>query len=184
MCWAALARGIELAESTGADAPVERWAKARDDVRSAVDERGYDAKRGTFVQAFGSAELDAALLLLPTFEFVAYDDERMVGTVDAVREDLDDGSGLLRRYRIDDGLEGEEGAFLACSFWLVECLAGQGRVEEARQVFERASATGNDLGLFSEEYSPQDERMLGNFPQGLTHLAHIGAAVSLGALDE
>jgi GH15 family glucan-1,4-alpha-glucosidase len=184
MCWAALARGIELAESIGADAPVERWTKARDEVRSAVEEHGYDAERGTFVQAFGSSDLDAALLLLPTFGFVAYDDERMVGTVDAIREDLDDGTGLLWRYHLGDGLEGEEGTFLACSFWLVECLAGQGRVEEAREVFERASATGNDLGLFSEEYSPEHDRMLGNFPQGLTHLAHIGATVSLGELDE
>ncbi|MQA73634.1 MAG: glycoside hydrolase family 15 protein [Solirubrobacterales bacterium] len=180
MCWAALARGIELAEETGRNAPVDRWARTRDEIRSAVEEQGYDAKRGTFVQAFGAPELDSALLLLPTFDFLDYDDERMVGTVKAVREELDDGTGLLWRYHLDDGLEGEEGTFLACSFWLVECLVGQGEVEEARKVFERVTATGNELGLFSEEFAPDADRMLGNFPQGLTHLAHIGAAVSLG----
>ena len=137
-----------------------------------------------FVQAFGTKELDAALLLLPSASFIDYDDERMVRTADAICEELYDGdSGLLLRYRtgkgVEDGLEGEEGVFLACSFWLAECLARQGRVEEARKVFDRASSTGNDLGLFSEEYDTKSGEMLGNFPQGLTHLSHIAAAVAL-----
>jgi pentatricopeptide repeat protein len=105
----------------------------------------------------------------------------MIRTVDAIRQELLQ-DGLLLRYRVartDDGLKGEEGVFLACSFWLAECLAHQGRMEEAREVFDRASATGNDLGLFAEEWDSHGGEMLGNFPQGLTHLSHIAAAVAL-----
>ena len=136
-------------------------------------------KRGVYVQAFGRAEMDAALLLLPTVEYVDWDDERMVRTIAAVREELDAGDGLLYRYRRDDGLEGDEGAFLCCSFWLAECLAEAGDPGEARGVFDQAVARANDLGLFPEEIDPKTDEMLGNFPQGLTHLAHIDAAVAL-----
>jgi GH15 family glucan-1,4-alpha-glucosidase len=179
MCWAALDRGLRLADESMRKAPERRWRKARDEVREAIDAKGFDKGRGSFVQAFGSGELDAAVLLLPTFGFVEWDDERMVGTVDAVREALDVGGGLLLRYTQDDSLEGKEGAFLACSFWLVECLAHQRRLEQAQEVFDRAVATANDLGLFGEEYDVEAEEILGNFPQGLTHLAHIAAAVAL-----
>ena len=118
--------------------------------------------------------------LMPEAEFVEHDDERMVRTVDAIRQDLEV-DGLLCRYRGSDGLTGREGAFLACTFWLVECLVHQGRLEEAREVFDRAASAGNDVGLFSEEYDPKRKQMLGNFPQGLTHLSHIAAALALGA---
>jgi len=131
------------------------------------------------VQAFGGSDMDAALLLLPTVEYVAWDDERMLRTVAAVRQELDAGDGLLYRYRCDDGLEGDEGAFLCCSFWLAECLAQAGDLGEARAVFDQAIARANDLGLFPEEIDPRSGEMLGNFPQGLTHLAHIDAAVAL-----
>lgn len=130
------------------------------------------------MQAFGSSDVDAALLLLPAFDFVPYSDERMLRTVDAIRVDLED-HGLLRRHRTDDGLESTEGAFVACSFWLVECLVHQGRIPEARHIFERAVATSTELGLFSEEFHPASNTPLGNFPQGLTHLSHIAAAVAL-----
>ena len=123
--------------------------------------------------------MDAALLLLPRTGFVAYDDDRMIRTVDAVREELEV-DGLLRRYRVRDGLGGKEGAFLPASFWLAECLARQGRTDEARTVFERAVSAGNDLGLFSEEYDVRGRQMLGNFPQGLSHLSHIMAALAVG----
>ena len=123
--------------------------------------------------------MDAALLLLPSHDFIAYDDERMIRTTDAVREELDE-NGLLRRYRQDDGL-GDEGAFLACSFWLAECLANQRRVQDARDVFDRALETANDLGLFAEECDPRTGELLGNFPQALTHLSHISAAVALSS---
>ncbi len=156
-------------------APEREWEKARQKVREAVEGEGYDEERGVFVQAFGEKNLDAALLLLPRVGFVAYDDERMVRTTDAIRRELDD-DGLIKRYRTKGY---EEGAFLACSFWLVDCLAHQGRLEEAAEVFDRALSTGNDLGLFSEEYDTKAGEMLGNFPQGLTHLSHITAALAL-----
>jgi GH15 family glucan-1,4-alpha-glucosidase len=137
-----------------------------------------------YVQAFDRAEMDAALLLLPTVEFVDWDDERMLRTVAAVRAELDAGDGLLYRYRRDDGVGGQEGAFLCCSFWLAECLAEAGDQSEARRVFNEAVARSNDLGLFSEEIDPKTGELLGNFPQGLTHLAHIDAAVALAKAQD
>jgi len=136
-----------------------------------------------FVQAFDRPELDAALLLLPTVEFVDWRDERMLRTTAAIRDELDAGDGLLYRYRRDDALPGREGAFLCCSFWLAECLANQGEPEQARAVYDRAVRVADDLGLFSEEVDPSSGELLGNFPQGLTHLAHIGAAVSLATAE-
>ncbi|MFL5822888.1 MAG: glycoside hydrolase family 15 protein [Solirubrobacteraceae bacterium] len=181
MCWAALDRGLRLAEECMRRAPTRRWKRARDQIRRAVERRGFDRKRGVFVQAFDRTEVDAALLLLPMVEFVAWDDERMVRTVAAIREDLDAGDGLLYRYRRRDGLRGKEGAFLCCSFWLVECLAHAGQLHEAHEVYEKTMARANDLTLFSEEFDGRSGEPLGNFPQGLTHLSHIDAAV---ALDE
>ncbi len=178
MCWTALDRGLRLAEEGMRKAPERRWQKTRDEIREAVENEGYDEERGVFVRAFGSKELDAALLLLPRVDFVDYKDERMVRTTDAIREELDD-DGLLKRFRREDP---REGAFLACSFWLAECLAHQGRIEEARTVFDRTVSTGNDLGLFSEEYDTENTELLGNFPQSLTHLSHITAAIALAEL--
>ena len=185
LCWSALDRGIRLADECMRRAPIRRWKKARDEVRDAVEEHGYDRKRGVYVQAFDRTEMDAALLLLPTVEYVAWDDERMLRTIAAIREELDAGDGLIYRYRRDDGLDGEEGAFLCCSFWLAECLAQAGDLGEARVIFDKTVARSNDLGLFSEEVDPKTGELLGNFPQGLTHLAHIDAAAALkGAHDE
>ena len=178
MAWGAVDRGLRLAEECMRRAPVRRWRQARREMRTEIERRGYDRKRKTFVQAFGRKTVDAALLLLPTVDFVDYDDERMVSTVDAIRDRLDD-HGLIRRYDAGDDLPGNEGAFLACSFWLSECLARQHRREEAHAVFDRAVATGNGLGLFSEEYQPRRGQMLGNFPQALTHLSHMAAAVAI-----
>jgi GH15 family glucan-1,4-alpha-glucosidase len=180
LAWSAIDRGIRIARDTGREVP-ERWPAAREEAREAIESRGYDDQRGIFVQAFGGEELDAALLRLPAVGFLEWDDERMVRTADAIRERLDL-DGLLRRYDADDGMA-PEGAFLPCSFWLATCLAHQGRREEAREAFERAAATANDLGLYSEEYDPDQERMLGNFPQALTHLSHIEAALALVACD-
>jgi GH15 family glucan-1,4-alpha-glucosidase len=139
-----------------------------------VESKGYDAERGVFVRAFGRRELDAAVLLLPSVGFVEYEDERMVRTVDAIRIGLDQG-GLVRRYRTRDGLGGREAAWVACSFWVVQCLAHQGQLDEAEDAFDRTMAAANDLGLFSEEFDPPTGTMLGNFPLGLSHLSHIGA---------
>lgn len=175
MCWAALDRGLRLADECMRKAPVKKWENTRDEIRAAVESNGYDEERGVFVQTFGGKQLDAALLLLPKVDFVDYQDERMVRTAEAIREELDDDS-LIRRYRRKDH---GEGAFVACSFWLVECLARQDRFDEARRVFDRTVAAGNDLGLFSEEYDTQHNELLGNFPQGLSHLSHITAALAI-----
>ena len=177
-CWEALDHGARLAELFGLEAPREAWATAAQELREVIESQGYDAQRGVFVQAFGSSNLDAALLLLPRTGFVAWDDERMVRTAEAIREELSV-DGFVWRYRDPDGLPGEEGAFLPCSFWLAECLARGGRREAALEVFQVAAATANDLGLFAEEFDPASGEMLGNFPQGLTHLSFIAAAIAL-----
>ncbi len=183
MCWAAVNSGIELAEKYHFDAPLERWRVERDNMRTTIEKRGIDHKRGIFVRSFGSRDVDAALLLLPITGFVSYDDELMRRTTDVIcRELMQD--GLLLRYRSKDGLQGSEGVFLACTFWLVICLARQGRKTQARRIYARACGCANDLGLFAEEYSRKERQMLGNFPQGLTHLAHIGAALSLLDLQQ
>jgi GH15 family glucan-1,4-alpha-glucosidase len=178
LCWVALDRGIALAEHSLRQAPLDRWRQAREAVREAVLTRGFDEHRRTFVQAFGFDALDAAVLRLPSYGFLPYDDPRMLGTVAAVQDALGE-DGLLRRYDADDGLPGREGAFLACTFWLAECLAGQGRLEAARAAFERALETATDLGLMAEEAEPASRAPLGNFPQALTHLAHVQAAVTI-----
>ncbi|HET7053388.1 MAG TPA: glycoside hydrolase family 15 protein [Solirubrobacterales bacterium] len=178
LAWSAIDRGIRIAEDTGREVP-GRWPAAREEVREATLARGYDERRGAFMQAFDGEGLDAALLRLPAVGFLDWNDERIVGTVDAIREELDF-DGLLRRYDADDGMA-PEGAFLPCSFWLATCLARQSRKKEAREVFGRATATANDLDLLAEEYDPVKGRMLGNFPQALTHLSHIEAALALSS---
>ncbi len=183
MCWVALNSGIQLAETLGRNGPVDQWKTARKEVMEAIEESGYDRDRGVFMQAFDSPEMDASLLLLPMVGFVDYRDDRMIRTTDAVQKDLGE-AGLLRRYAAtNDGMDGKEGVFLAASFWLAECLARQGRSDEAHVVFKRALSTGNDLGLFSEEYDPEKREMLGNFPQALTHLSLISAAVAFKDMD-
>jgi GH15 family glucan-1,4-alpha-glucosidase len=180
MCWAAVNRGIALAERHSLPAPLDRWRAARDEIRVAIESRGLDSKRHHFVQSFGSDHVDAALLLLPSVEFVSYQDERMVHTANAIYRHLRN-RGLILRYRTQDGLPKGEGVFLACTFWLAECLARQGRHAEARELLERATGCANELGLFAEEYDVRAREMLGNFPQGLTHLAHIAATLALNA---
>jgi GH15 family glucan-1,4-alpha-glucosidase len=183
MCWAAVDGGIALAERYSLPAPLERWREERDGMRKDIEKRGYDRKRGIFVRSYGGKDLDAALLLLPAVDFVAWDDERMVRTVDAIGKDLSH-HGLVLRYKARDGLRGREGVFVACTFWLAECLAHQGRRKEARAAFERACGCANDLGLFAEEFQPRSGELLGNFPQGLTHLAHVSAALALEQMHE
>ena len=184
MCWVALDRAIKLTDGADVDgdAAVERWVETREEIRSRIEGEGYDHGRGVFRRAFGSDELDAALLLLPQFGFVGYTDPRMLRTADAISDDLSR-EGLISRYVASDGLDGNEGTFIACTFWLAECFARQGKDEEALTVFQRAESTANDLGLFAEEFDPERGEMLGNFPQGLTHLAHIGAAAALAGRE-
>jgi GH15 family glucan-1,4-alpha-glucosidase len=181
MCWAALDRGIGLAVECLRKAPIRRWKRVRKQIRDAILSHGVDKSRGIFVQSFDSRRLDASLLMVPMVDFVDFDDPLMIATAEAIRADLRQ-EGLILRYRVeqtDDGLSGEEGTFLACSFWLAEVLTRQGRLDEAREVFDRACSTASELGLFAEEYDSRNEIMLGNFPQALTHLSHIAAAVAL-----
>jgi GH15 family glucan-1,4-alpha-glucosidase len=183
MAWVCVAAGIELAELCAvADAPLVRWRRTRDEIRADVLERGYDADRGAFVQAYGARALDASLLRLPLVGFLAGDDPRVTSTIERIIEELETDEGLVSRYlqgESDDGLPGGEGAFAVCSFWLVSALARAGRVQDAKRRFEALCARANELGLYAEELAP--DGMLGNFPQALTHLALIQAAVDLDA---
>jgi len=179
MCWVTMDRGIRLAQRFGREVPMKKWKQEKDAIRKEIEARGYDKKRGVFIQAFDYPQMDSSLLLLPVFGFVDYADDRMVRTVEAIRNDLER-EGLLYRYKPgSDGMEGEEGAFLACTFWLVECLARMGQRDEAEDIFKNAIKTCNDLGLFPEEYCVKENQMLGNFPQGLTHLSLVAAVVAL-----
>ncbi|WP_051261165.1 glycoside hydrolase family 15 protein [Desulfovibrio inopinatus] len=184
-CWSALNSAISLAHRLSRPAPFDQWGEIRHTIRNDVEKHGYDTARGVFVQSYDNTQMDAALLLLPIIGFVDHMDPRMLRTVDCIMDELME-DGLLLRYRqtgdssnTGDGLTGREGYFLACTFWLVECLACQGRREEALALFERTVDVGNDLGLFAEEYDPSRHCMVGNFPQGLTHLSLVTANASL-----
>ncbi len=184
MAWVAAdraARTLEASPELRGDAA--RWRTMRDEVHREVCEKGYDPERNTFTQFYGSTELDAATLLIPRVGFLPPDDPRVVGTVDAVRDELGTPGGLVRRYSTEgknvDGLPGDEGAFLACSFWLADALRMTGRVKEARDLFERLLTMSNDVGLLSEEYDTVAERQLGNFPQAFSHIALVTTALAL-----
>lgn len=182
MCWTALNRAIHLAEENDREAPVSHWKAQRDAIRHDVETKGYDQEKGVFVQAYGSQHMDASLLLLPRVGFVEYDDPRMLRTTDAICKELEF-DGLLKRYKSPDSLEGSEGVFLPCTFWLVACLAYQGRHEAAWRFYEKALACSNDVALFSEEFDPVQQEMLGNFPQALTHVSQITARLALAGND-
>jgi GH15 family glucan-1,4-alpha-glucosidase len=177
-CWAAIDRGLALAQECERKAPVRRWRQVRQEIAEAVLEHGYDSDQGAFTQCFDEPELDAAVLLLPVLGLVKFDDARMVSTVDAVQRGLGDGA-FLRRYKREDGLAGREGAFLPCSFWLAECYARQGRLAQARETFEQALSAASPLGLLAEQVDPKSGELLGNYPQALTHLAHVSAAAAI-----
>ena len=186
MCWLALERGIQTAEETSLPADLARWRAERDECRQSIEQQGVDPDRGCFVQAYGSRELDASLLRLPIVGFVDANDPRMIATVKAVREDLAHGR-LLSRYRTastDDGVSGEEGAFLMVSFWLVDVLTMQGEVDDAESLFRYLVSLCNDVGLYAEEYDPRSSEFLGNFPQAFTHVALISAAQQLARIRE
>ena len=185
MAWVVFDRGVRIAERYELDAPVDRWKQTRDEIHREVCERGYDAERGTFTQYYGSKELDASVLNIPLVGFLPGDDERVTGTIDAVWRELGR-DGFVSRYstaETDDGLPGDEGQFLACSFWLVGALALNGRVKEARALFERLVGLANDLGLLAEEYDVARGRQVGNFPQAFSHLTLIVAAREISAAE-
>ena len=185
MAWVAFDRAIRFHEEFDRKGPVDRWRALRDEIHGEVLEHGWSEEKRSFTQSYGSDELDASVLLLPLVGFLPPDDERIVSTVDAIRRELT-ADGLVLRYRVgehaaDDGLPGDEGVFLPCSFWLAQVLALQGHHEAARELFERLLDLRNDVGLLSEEYDPRAGRQLGNFPQAFTHLALVDAAIALGA---
>jgi GH15 family glucan-1,4-alpha-glucosidase len=178
MAWVAFDRAIKDAEQDGLEGPIERWRQTRDAIHAQICEKGFDARRNSFVQSYESSYLDASLLLIPQVGFLPADDPRVLGTIAAIERDLV-ADGLVLRYSTAtkvDGLPAGEGAFLPCSFWLADCYLLTGRREEGRALFERLLALGNDVGLFAEEYDPRDKRMLGNFPQALTHMALVNTA--------
>ncbi|QLE71503.1 glycoside hydrolase family 15 protein [Streptomyces rectiverticillatus] len=185
MAWVAADRAVRALEADPElSGDLDGWRAMRDEVHREVCERGFDAERGTFTQSYGSEELDAATLLIPRVGFLPPEDPRVTGTVDAIRRELDHG-GLVRRYSSDgkpmDGVPGNEGAFLACSFWLAEALHMTGRTKEAHDLFERLLSLRNDVGLLAEEYDPDAGRHLGNYPQAFSHIGLVNTALALFA---
>jgi GH15 family glucan-1,4-alpha-glucosidase len=178
MCWAALDSGVRLLQEHHLDGPEVQWRRARDDVRKAILQHGYDRELGAFTQAFDSRTLDASALIIPRIGFLSASDPRVRSTVKRIRQQLTRG-GLVYRYCTSDGLPGGEGAFTLCTFWLANALALEGNIDDARTIFEGALSHANDLGLLAEEFDPGCGEQLGNFPQGFSHLALIGAAVDI-----
>jgi GH15 family glucan-1,4-alpha-glucosidase len=181
MAWVAFDRAIKSAESFGLEGPLDEWRKVRDEIYSDVLERGFNTKLGTFVQAYESDQLDASLLLLPCVGFLPVGDPRVEKTIAAIERRLIR-DGFVTRYsteEVEDALPPGEGAFLACSFWLVDVYTLQGRLDEAERLFRRLVGLCNEVGLLSEEYDPHSKRLVGNFPQAFSHLALINSAYNL-----
>jgi GH15 family glucan-1,4-alpha-glucosidase len=176
MCWVALDRAVILADRLDASTRIGAWTQTRDQIREAIVTKGWSDRAKAFTQSFGSDELDASNLMVPLVGFLPGDDPRVLATIDATEERLTDERGLVYRYRSHDGLEGEEGTFLLCTFWLAQALAQAGQPARARAVFERAAAFVNEVGLLSEEVDPVRGELLGNFPQAFSHIGLVNAA--------
>jgi GH15 family glucan-1,4-alpha-glucosidase len=185
MAWVVFDSAIRLTERFSLEGPTDHWREVRDEIHAEVCAKGYDAERNTFTQYYGSKELDASVLNIPLVGFLPGSDERVGGTIDAVTRELGR-DGFVSRYSTadtDDGLSGDEGQFLACSFWLVSAMAMNGRVDQARALFERLLALRNDLGLLAEEYDVAHRRQVGNFPQAFSHLTLILAARAIAGAE-
>jgi GH15 family glucan-1,4-alpha-glucosidase len=181
MAWVAFDAAATTIEKFETHGDADRWRRVCNAIHKQVCERGWDAERGTFTQSYGSQALDAALLLIPRMGFLPGDDPRVVGTIEAVERELVS-EGFVMRYPSedgDDGLPPGEGAFLPCSFWLVDALARIGRRDEALALYDRLAGLANDVGLFSEEYDSETKRLVGNFPQAFTHVALVNSAATL-----
>ena len=188
MCWVALDRAIALADVLGAGDRVDEWKRAREEIWDFVVTEGWSEQAGAFTQYVGSGALDASNLMMPIVGFLPADDPRMLATIDAVEERLTDHRGLVYRYRTEsgqnaDGLAGEEGTFLLCTFWLAQALAAAGRLARARAVFDRAARYVNDVGLLAEEVDPATGDLLGNFPQAFSHIGLINAAWAIAGAE-
>jgi GH15 family glucan-1,4-alpha-glucosidase len=183
MCWVALDRAITLAPRLGAEERVTAWTTAREEIRAVILEHGWSEQAGAFTQAFGGEDLDASNLMLVITGFLPGDDPRMKATIDATAERLTDERGLVYRYLAQDGLAGEEGTFLLCTFWLAQAQALAGEVDQAVATFERAVAAINDVGLLAEEIDADGE-MIGNFPQAFSHIGLVNAAWAIAQAQQ
>jgi GH15 family glucan-1,4-alpha-glucosidase len=178
MAWVTFDRAVQGMEKFGRKGNLERWRELRDLIHRDICAKAYDPELGSFTQSYGSKQLDASLLLMPQVGFLPYSDPRVIGTIEAIEKHLM-ADGFVLRYRtehVDDGLPPGEGAFLACSFWMVSALKMLGRTDDAKAMFERLLALRNDVGLLAEEYDPRLKRQVGNFPQALSHISLINAA--------
>ena len=182
MAWLALDRAVTSIERHGMDGPLAEWKALRDQIHADVCNHGFDPQLTSFVQYYGSRNLDASALRMLIIGFLPANDPRMLGTVQAIERGLLKDGFLLRNIPATDNAK--QGAFLACSFWLVECFTLTGRTEEARLLFERVLATANDVGLLSEEYDTSTKRLTGNFPQALSHIALVHAAQRLASFPQ
>ncbi|MET7334445.1 glycoside hydrolase family 15 protein [Nonomuraea sp. NPDC005650] len=180
MCWVGLNRAITLAPVLGAVSRVADWTRVRDEIHAAILTHGWNEQEGAFTQTFGGLHIDAATLMMPLVGFLPPDDPRIRSTVQAVATRLTDARGLVYRYRSADGLAGQEGPFLPCTFWLAHALALTGQDAEARRAFETAASCANDVGLLSEEVDPTTGEAIGNYPQALSHIGLINAARAIG----
>ena len=183
MCWVALDRAVALAEPLDASDRVEAWMQTQAQIREAILTRGWSDRANAFTQFFGSDALDASNLMLPLVGFLPADEPRVLSTIKATEERLTDERGLVYRYRSHDGLEGKEGTFLLCTFWLAQALAKSGQAARARTVFERAAAFVNDVGLLAEEVDPVSGELLGNFPQAFSHIGLVNAAWAISETE-
>ncbi len=182
MCWVALDRAITLADVLDANDRVDGWKHTREKIAQAILTRGWNEKVGAFTQSFGSEDLDASSLMMPIVGFIGADDPRMTSTIDAIADRLTDDHGLVYRYRANDGLEGDEGSFVLCTFWLAQAIALAGDEARAREVFERAIAFVNDVGLLAEEVDGRTGELLGNFPQAFSHIGLVNAAWAISQM--
>ncbi|MDZ7576914.1 MAG: glycoside hydrolase family 15 protein [Candidatus Nanopelagicales bacterium] len=186
MCWVALDSAVHLAARIGASDKVAEWIGVREEIRTAIETEGWSDSMGAFTQAFGSDELDASALMMPIVGFIAADDPRMLSTIDAICEHLTDSVGLVYRYRAAtgvDGLRGEEGTFILCTFWLAQALAMAGRTGRAREAFELAIGSINDVGLLAEQVDPVTGALWGNFPQAFSHIGLVNAAYAISVAE-
>jgi GH15 family glucan-1,4-alpha-glucosidase len=183
MAWVAVDRAIHAAEAFGLAAPLEEWREWRQQIHDEVCQKAFNTELNSFVQYYGSANVDAALLMIPLVGFLPASDPRVVGTVDAIERDLLRDGFVIRYDTVEakDGLPQGEGAFLACSFWLVSCYVMLGRLADAKNLFNKLAGLANDVGLLAEEYDPKAKRQVGNFPQAFSHLGLIIAAYSIAA---
>ena len=183
MCWVAVDRAIQLADRLGANERVDDWKACREVIAEAILTKGWNERAGAFTQSFGSEDLDASNLMMPIVGFIAADDPRMKATIDATAARLTDDRGLVYRYLAHDGLEGEEGTFLLCTFWLAQAQALAGELDQARKTFQTAISYCNDLGLLAEEVDPKSGELLGNFPQAFSHIGLVNAAWAISEAE-